>query len=116
MRTQARIRPSALMLRWLALGAACGAAVMLLLDFFGLAGPWQGIALVLALLAAFAISATTFFMQRHDRDLEDVEALVKRSEAEREELRGQIERQAQLEQQLRHAKRTAEAAVMAKGE
>ena len=116
MRTQARIRPSALMLRWLALGAACGAAVMLLLDFFGMAGPWQGIALVLALLAAFAISATTFFMQRHDRELEDFEAMVRRNEAEREELRGQIERQAQLEQQLRHAKRTAEAAVMAKGE
>ncbi|MGO1718571.1 MAG: ATP-binding protein [Luteimonas sp.] len=104
------------MLRWLALGAACGAAVMLLLDFFGLAGPWEGIALVLALLAAFAISATTFFMQSYDREIEDAEELVRRSEAEREELREQIERQAQLEQQLRHAKRTAEAAVMAKGE
>src|SRR5690606_18357090 len=115
-RSLARTRPSALMLRWLALGAACGAAVMLMLDFFGLAGPWQGIALVLALLAAFAISATTFFMQNYDREIEDAEELVRRSEAEREELRQQIERQAQLEQQLRHAKRTAEAAVMAKGE
>src|SRR5690554_4032471 len=116
MRSLARTRPSALMLRWLALGAACGAAVMLMLDFFGLAGPWQGIALVLALLAAFAISATTFFMQRYDRDIEDAEELMRRSEAEREELREQLERQSQLEQQLRHAKRTAEAAVMAKGE
>ena len=116
MRPLARTRPNALMLRWLALGAACGAAVMLLLDFFGLAGPWEGIALVLALLAAFAISATTFFMQSYDREIEDAEELVRRSEAEREELREQIERQAQLEQQLRHAKRTAEAAVMAKGE
>ena len=116
MRTQARIGPFALMLRWLALGAACGAALVLLLDYFGLAGPWQGIGLVLVLLAAFAVSATTIAMHRHERELEDIEALVKRSEAEREELRGQIERQAQLEQQLRHAKRTAEAAVMAKGE
>src|SRR5690606_33878924 len=92
-RSLARTRPTALMLRWLALGAACGAAVMLLLDFFGLVGPWQGIALVLALLAAFAISATTFFMQRYDREIEDAAELVKRSEAEREELREQIERQ-----------------------
>src|SRR5690625_4871476 len=115
-RTLAGIRPSALMFRWLALGAACGAAIMLLLDFFGLAGPWQGIALVLALLAAFAMSATTLFMRRHEREMEDIQALVERSEAEREELRQQIELQSQLERQLRHAKRTAEAAVMAKGE
>ena len=75
-RPLARTRPSPLMLRWLALGAACGAAVMLLLDFFGLAGPWQGIALVLALLAAFAISATTLFMHRHERDLDDIEGIT----------------------------------------
>lgn len=55
------------MLRWLALGAASGAALMLVLDFFGLAGPWEGIALVLALLAAFALCATTYFMQHYDR-------------------------------------------------
>ena len=115
-RTLAGTRPSALMFRWLALGAACGAAIMLLLDFLGLAGPWQGIALVLALLAAFAMSATTLFMRRHEREMEDIQALVERSEAEREELRQQIELQSQLERQLRHAKRAAEAAVMAKGE
>ena len=115
-RSPARTRPPALMLRWLALGAASGAALMLLLDFFGLSGPWHGIALVLALLAVFAMSATTFLMQRHDREIEDIQSLVEHSEAEREELREQLERRAQLEQQLRHAKRTAEAAVMAKGE
>ncbi len=115
-RSLARTRPPALMFRWLALGAACGAALMLLLDFFGLSGPWQGIALVLALLAVFAMSATTFFMRRHDREIEEAQELARQSEAEREELREQLERRAQLEQQLRHAKRTAEAAVMAKGE
>src|SRR5690606_28794372 len=114
-RSLARTRPPALMFRWRARGAACGAALMLLLDFFGLSGPWQGIALVLALLAVFAMSATTFFMRRHDREIEEAQELARQSEAEREELREQLERRAQLEQQLRHAKRTAEAAVMAKG-
>ena len=104
------------MLRWLALGAASGAALMLVLDFFGLAGPWEGIALVLALLAAFALCATTYFMQHYDREVEEAQEQMRHSEAEREELREQLARHAQLEQQLRHAKRTAEAAVMAKGE
>src|SRR5690606_38729084 len=115
-RSLARTRPTALVLRWLALGAACGAAIALLLDFAGAAGPWPGIALALAVLAALAMGALVVLMQRNDREIGDVQALVERSEAEREALRQQIERQSQLEQQLRHAKRTAEAAVMAKGE
>jgi hypothetical protein len=43
--------------RWLALGAGGGAALALALDQFGLAGPWLRIALLLVLLAMFAISA-----------------------------------------------------------
>ena len=37
--------------RWLALGAAAGAALSLLAEQLGVEGPWQGVALVLALLA-----------------------------------------------------------------
>ncbi|WP_407353934.1 ATP-binding protein [Luteimonas sp. R10] len=114
--TLTRTRPSALMLRWLALGAACGAAVMLLLDFIGMAGPWQGIALVLALLATFAFSATIYMMQARDRELDEAEEVVRRNEAERAELQAQLERHTQLEQELRQAKQAAESAVMAKGE
>ena len=79
-------------------------------------GDVTGTLRLLALLAVFAMSATTFFMRRHDREIEEAQELARQSEAEREELREQLERRAQLEQQLRHAKRTAEAAVMAKGE
>ncbi|WP_331487975.1 hybrid sensor histidine kinase/response regulator [Luteimonas endophytica] len=104
------------MLRWLALGAASGAAVMLLLDFIGMAGPWQGIALVLVLLTTFAISATIYVMQARERDLDEAEDLARRNEAERAELQEQLERHTQLEQQLRQAKQAAESAVMAKGE
>ena len=38
--------------RWLALGAAAGVALSLGLDQFNVQGPWQGIALALALLQA----------------------------------------------------------------
>ena len=40
--------------RWLALGGAAGVAVSLGLAQFGVQGPWQGVALALALLALFA--------------------------------------------------------------
>ncbi|MEZ0470973.1 hybrid sensor histidine kinase/response regulator [Luteimonas salinilitoris] len=116
MATLTRTRPSSLMLRWLALGAACGAAVMLLLDFFGMAGPWQGIALVLALLATFAFSATIYMMQARDRELDEAEEIVRRNEAERVDLQAQLQRHTQLEQELRQAKQAAESAVLAKGE
>ncbi|WP_255516328.1 ATP-binding protein [Luteimonas suaedae] len=114
--TLTRTRPSSLMLRWLALGAACGAAVMLLLDFIGMAGPWQGIALVLALLATFACSATIYMMQARDREFDEAEETVRRNEAERVDLQAQLERHTQLEQDLRQAKQAAESAVLAKGE
>ena len=116
MQTLARTRPSALILRWLAPAAACAVAIMLLLDFTGLAGPWQGITLLLALLTALAIGAATYLMQRTDREIEEAREQMRHSEAEHTELREQLARHAELEQQLRHAKRTAEAAVMAKGE
>ena len=42
---------SLLTARWLALGAAGGASLALVVEQFGVEGPWQIIALVLALLA-----------------------------------------------------------------
>ena len=42
--------------RCLALGAAGGASLALVVEQFGVQGPWQMIALVLALLALFATS------------------------------------------------------------
>src|SRR3546814_12654052 len=59
-----RTKPSAMMLRWLTLGAAAGAALPMSLDALGLDGPWQGVALVLALLALFA-SLGVFVSARH---------------------------------------------------
>jgi len=111
-----RVRPSLLMLRWLALGAAAGAALFLGLDVLGLAGPWQGAALVLALLALFAIAAVVFALRQREKDMLESEERARHREEEVSELQRELDRHTQLEQQLRQAKQAAESAVMAKGE
>ena len=111
-----RTAPLVLMLRWLALGAAAGAALTLLLEFAGLEGPWLVIALVLALLAVFATSAVLLTMRQRDREIEEADQRAQRDGAELQSLQQEIERHTQLEQQLRQAKQAAESAVMAKGE
>ncbi len=102
--------------RWLALGAAAGAALALALERFGPAGPWQGVALLLILLAMFAISAYLHSGRRRDRELREAAERAHRGEAAIGELQREIDRHTQLERQLLQAKQVAESAVMAKGE
>ncbi len=104
------------MMRWLALGAAAGAALALALERFGPSGPWQGVALLLILLTMFAISAYLYSGRRRDRELQDAAARAERGETEIGELQREIDRHTQLERQLLQAKQVAESAVMAKGE
>lgn len=111
-----RARPSAVMMRWLALGAAAGAVLTLSLDALGLDGPWQGIGLVLALLMVFASIGLLVSMRNHEREIEEAQLRARRDEAELGELQRELDRHTQLEQQLRQAKQAAESAVMAKGE
>ena len=51
----------------MALGAAGGAALAVSMETWGFAGPWQSIALVLAFLAVFAISAFLFATGRREK-------------------------------------------------
>jgi signal transduction histidine kinase/CheY-like chemotaxis protein len=111
-----RARPSILMLRWLALGAAAGAALVMALDAIGFDGPWQAVGLVLALLALFAIAAVVFAVQQREKALDESEERARRGADEVSELQRELDRHTQLEQQLRQAKQAAESAVMAKGE
>ncbi|WP_235972865.1 hybrid sensor histidine kinase/response regulator [Luteimonas sp. MC1895] len=111
-----RGRPTALMMRWLALGAAAGAALTLVLDVMGMEGPWQHAALVLVLLALFAVIALHVGLHRRDQQIEEADERARRDEGVMEQLQAQIEQHTQLEQQLRQAKQAAESAVMAKGE
>jgi len=102
--------------RWLALGGAGGAAAALLLAHLGLSGPWPTVALVLALLAVFALTVFLFSARRSERALYRTVEQSRRREEAIGELRRELDRHTQLEQQLRQAKQAAESAVMAKGE
>lgn len=111
-----RTRPTAMMLRWLALGGAAGAAMTLMLTVFGFDGPWLSVALVLALLTVFASIGIVIALRQRDRQMGEAEDRTRRDEIELGELQRELDRHTQLEQQLRQAKITAESAVMAKGE
>src|SRR3546814_11434189 len=81
-----RTKPSAMMLRWLTRGAAAGAALTMSLDALGLDGPWQGVALVLALLALFASIGVFVSARNREREIEDAEIRARRDAAEMGEL------------------------------
>jgi len=102
--------------RWLALGAAGGAALAAGMATLGFNGPWQGIALVLALLAVFATTAFLFSARRRDKAWLQIDERARRGEETVDALQREIDRHTQLEQQLIQAKQAAESAVLAKGE
>ncbi len=102
--------------RWLALGAAGGASLALVVEQFGVQGPWQMIALVLALLALFATVTLAFAVHGRERQLQVQQEQGRRSAEEISALQKEIDRHTQLEAELTRAKQAAESAVMAKGE
>jgi signal transduction histidine kinase/DNA-binding response OmpR family regulator/HPt (histidine-containing phosphotransfer) domain-containing protein len=105
-----------LMTRWLALGAAAGAALALALDLFGMRGPWQGTALLLIVTAIIALVGVVLVVHRRERQLQSMAANAQRGQAEVDALQREIHRHTELEQQLTRAKQAAESAAMAKGE
>ena len=104
-------RPSSVMLRWFTLGAAGGAALSLVLHVLGMEGPWQGFALVLALLAVFASIAVFYNLRTRDGELREARERAERDEAVLAELHRELEHHAQLEQELRLALQYPEGAL-----
>ena len=102
--------------RWLALGAAAGATLALVVDLTGIEGPWQLLALILALLALFATTALAFAVHQREAVLREQSDRSKRGEAEVSALQQEISRHTRLQEELTRAKQAAESAVMAKGE
>ncbi|WP_246064780.1 hybrid sensor histidine kinase/response regulator [Pseudoluteimonas lycopersici] len=100
----------------MALGAGGGAACALALDQFGLAGPWQKIALLLVLLAMFAISAWLYATHEREMDLSKTSEKARHGQELIEQLQQEIDHHTRLEQELTQAKQAAESAVLAKGE
>ncbi len=102
--------------RWLTLGGAAGAALALAVDQLGVQGPWQMIALVLALLALFASITFAVTVRAKEAQLLQQSEQSRRDEEEISALQKEINRHTQLETELTQAKQAAESAVMAKGE
>jgi signal transduction histidine kinase/CheY-like chemotaxis protein len=102
--------------RWLALGAAGGAALSIALDNWGFPGPWQSVGLLMALLTVFAITAFLYAARRQEREWSQTDERARRGEEAVDELQREIDRHTQLEQDLMRAKQVAESAVLAKGE
>jgi len=102
--------------RWLALGAAAGAALSLLLEASGLEGPWQTAALLFVLTALVALVIVVWVLHRRDAQMAAISERAKRGQAEDDALQREITRHHELEQQLTKAKQAAESAVLAKGE
>ena len=110
------MQPPSPIARWLALGAAGGAALSVWLEMMGFAGPWQKVALLLALLAGFALTAFLFATRRREQEWQQVDERARRSQVEMDAMQRELDRHTQLEQQLLKAKQVAESAVLAKGE
>ncbi|WP_199730858.1 hybrid sensor histidine kinase/response regulator [Luteimonas sp. 100069] len=79
-------------------------------------GPWQLLALVLALVAVAASSVVAIQMHHSVSELEAADERLRQDELALGELQRQLEERTTLEQELRRAKNAAESAVMAKGE
>ncbi len=105
-----------LTMRWLALGAAAGAAVSLALEAGGIEGPWQFAAILFVLTALIALMAVVYVLHRRDQQMAAMEDKAERGQFQVDQLQREIQRHHELEQQLTKAKQAAESAVLAKGE
>ncbi|WP_297833365.1 ATP-binding protein [Thermomonas sp.] len=100
----------------MALGAAAGVALALVIERTGVEGPWQMIALVMALLALFATTTLAFTTRQRELALQEHAEQNQRKAEEISALQQEIDRHTELEQELTRAKQEAESAFMAKGE
>ena len=98
---------------WLVPGAAGAASLALLLQQFGIAGPWQWLALLLALLAGLAAAVAG---RRREAQVQHQQEQLQRDAEQIRALQAEIARLTRLEAELTRAKQMAESAVMAKGE
>jgi len=100
----------------MALGAAAGAALAIAMETWGFSGPWQSIALLLTLLAVFAITVFVVSTRRREREWLQTDERARKGEETVGALQREIDRHTELERDLLLAKQAAESAVLAKGE
>ena len=105
-----------LVVRWLAIATAAGAAVAQGFAFFSRNAYWNTVAFVAALLAVAAVAALWRAMGLRGKALANVVEESGEQARIMEQLQRELEVHKSLERELVEAKQTAEAAVMAKGE
>ncbi len=106
----------ALIVRWLALAGAAGAAIAAAMGNFSDNWVWQALALIASLLAIAGIAG--FWRVFHVRNRELAQAAQQTGEQTREvsALQEELALHRRLERELTEAKQAAESAMMAKGE
>ena len=106
----------ALIVRWLALAGAAGAAICAAISHFSDNWVWQALALIASLLAISGIAG--FWRAFHLRSRALAQAAQQTGEQHREvsALQEELALHRRLERELTEAKQAAEAAMMAKGE
>ena len=109
-------RSDFLVVRWLAIAGALGAAIAQAIAYFTEQAYWNTVAFVAALLAVAAIAALWRAFAARDEALEDVVQESAEQQRVMAALQRELEIQRNLERELVEAKKAAESAVMAKGE
>jgi signal transduction histidine kinase/DNA-binding response OmpR family regulator/HPt (histidine-containing phosphotransfer) domain-containing protein len=105
-----------ILVRWLAISGAAGAAIASGLASWKPNQIWQSVALVAALLAVAGVAGLWRAFAKRDRDLAAVSDATGDQKREMSALQEELAVQRELERELTLAKQTAEAAMMAKGE
>ncbi|KFN45505.1 ATP-binding protein, partial [Arenimonas metalli] len=106
----------ALIVRWLAIAGAAGAAIAVAIGYFSDNGLWQAVALVAALLAVAGIAGLWRAFHLRNRALAVVAQQSGEQDREVNALQEELALHRRLERELTEAKQAAEAAMMAKGE
>uniref|UniRef100_UPI0025B8F24F ATP-binding protein n=1 Tax=Arenimonas sp. TaxID=1872635 RepID=UPI0025B8F24F len=106
----------ALIVRWLAIAGAAGAAVAVAIGYFSDRGLWQAVAFVAALLAVAGIAGLWRAFHLRNQALAAVAQQSGEQDREVNALQEELALHRRLERELTEAKQAAEAAMMAKGE
>ena len=110
-------RPNdALIVRWLALAGAAGAAMAAAMGHFSDNWVWQALALVASLLAVSGIAGLWRAFHLRDRALQHAAQQTGEQNREVNALQEELALHRRLERELTEAKQAAESAMMAKGE
>ena len=107
---------NALVVRWIAISGAAGAAIASAIAHWSHNQVWQSVALIAALLAVAGIAGLWYVMAKRNEALSAVSEQTHEQKREVTALNEELAVHRELEKELTIAKQAAESAMMAKGE